>query len=93
MEKYRRVQCYSFFATLLGTSMSVLIGPLREAVFTYIDDRRAVYVDMSSSIMYLLFWVSLLIPFGFYYRQVLQYSYAGYTVVILSIIACNLYFG
>jgi hypothetical protein len=94
VEKYGRGQLFEFFLlVLLGAFTSVLLGPLREVVLSYIGDRRAVYVDVSSSIMYLLFWVSLLIPLGFCYRQILQYSYVRYTVVILSIIIVNLWLG
>lgn len=39
----------------VGAFISLLIGPLREALLSAIGDRRAEYHDMSSSLLYSLF--------------------------------------
>lgn len=77
----------------LGASISMLVGPLREAVLSSVGDRRADYHDMSSSIAYSIFWVSLLVPFFLGYRSLLRHDFVRYTMVILSLVAVNLLHG
>jgi len=78
---------------LIGTFISLLIGPLREAVLSYFADRRAEYHDMSSSVLYSMFWISLLVPLAVFYRKILSHDFAQYTVIILSIVTVNVLHG
>lgn len=94
VKRCKRAQLLELFLlVLLGAFVSMLIGPLREAVLAYIGDRRVSYPDMSSSFKYSLFWIALLIPMFLYYRKILEFDYARYAVVILSLVAVNVFHG
>jgi len=89
-----RGQLFELFGLLaIGALISILVGPLREAVLSSLGDRRADYYDMSSSVAYSIFWVSLLVPFCLGYRNLLRYDFVRYTVVILSLVGVNLLHG
>lgn len=79
------------FAT--GGGISLLIGPLREMILSAIGDRRAEYHDMSSSLLYSLFWIALLIPFYLSRRHLVTLDYARYALVIISIVFVNVFHG
>jgi len=79
------------FAT--GGVISLLIGPLREMILSAIGDRRAEYHDMSSSFLYSLFWIALLIPFYLSRRYLVGLDYARYALVIVSIVFVNVFHG
>ena len=78
---------------LVGATVSLLIGPLREFVLTCIGDRRAVYPDVSSSFAYSFFWISLLVPLGLSYRRIRKYDYVRCTFVVLAVVVVNLTHG
>ncbi|HNR11345.1 MAG TPA: hypothetical protein PKN72_09110, partial [Nitrosomonas europaea] len=77
----------------VGAFISLLIGPLREALLSAIGDRRAEYHDMSSSLLYSLFWIALLIPFYLGRRYLVTLDYARYALVIVSIVFVNVFHG
>lgn len=83
-----------FFALLFfGVFVSILIGPLRESVLSTIGDRRAQYNDISSSLMYLLFWVGLLLPFYLQRKNLMNFDYSCYALAIVSIVFANIFTG
>ncbi|MBE7526251.1 MAG: hypothetical protein HS120_00830 [Burkholderiales bacterium] len=90
-----RIGCSAVFAILfaIGSFISLLIGPLREVILSVIGDRRAEYIDMSSSLLYSLFWAALLIPFYLSRRYLMALDYARYALVIVSIVFVNLFHG
>lgn len=90
-----RIGCSAVFTILFATGgfISLLIGPLREAILSAIGDRRAEYHDMSSSLLYSLFWTALLIPFYLSRRHLVTLDYARYALVIISIIFVNVFHG
>lgn len=90
-----RIGCSTVFAILfaVGAFISLLIGPLREALLSAIEDRRAEYHDMSSSLLYSLFWIALLIPFYLGRRYLVTLDYARYALVIVSIVFVNVFHG
>lgn len=93
-EKYGRGKFFEFITLVLtGAAISILIGPMRELVLSYIGDRRAEYPDMSSSFLYSLFWIFLLIPFSISYRKIVDHDYASYAIVVISIVATNVFHG
>lgn len=90
-----RIGCSAVFAILFATGsfISLLIGPLREVILSAIGDRRAEYHDMSSSLLYSLFWAALLIPFYLSRRYLMTLDYARYALVIVSIVFVNVFHG
>ncbi|MCC6917109.1 EpsG family protein [Nitrosomonas sp.] len=90
-----RIGCSAVFITLFmtGTFVSLLIGPLREVILSAVGDRRAEYHDMSSSTLYSLFWMALLIPFYVSRRHLVALDYARYALVIISIVFVNVFHG
>ncbi|MXS84838.1 hypothetical protein ABO04_02635 [Nitrosomonas sp. HPC101] len=80
-----------FMLFAVGAFISLLIGPLREALLSAIGDRRAEYHDMSSSLLYSLFWIALLIPFYLNRRYLVTLDYARYALVIVSIVFVNVF--
>jgi len=87
--------CSAVFLMLfaVGAFISLLIGPLREILLSAIGDRRAEYHDMSSSLLYSLFWIALLIPFYLNRRYLVTLDYARYALVIASIVFVNVFHG
>lgn len=80
-------------ALLVAFFASVLMGPLRELVLTLINDRRAIYSDISSSYAYMSYWFFLLAFFvlsGFrnYYDNISLFA-----IFVLSIACFNTIFG
>lgn len=49
---------------LIGLGIGVATGPLMSTILTAIDDRRSEYLDMSSSIVYMSFWLILFAYFS-----------------------------
>lgn len=79
---------------LLGLFVSVLIGPLKDIVLGYFGDRRSEYViDASSSFLYTVFWIGLLIVAGLQERSFFKKEVHCFTVTILSIVTSNLFTG
>jgi len=81
-----------FFLVLTGVLFSLLLGPLRELVLSYIGDRRAKYEyrDLSSSLIYSLFWVGLLALSLLQGRQFLSRVENRFSIIILSLVAFNI---
>ena len=58
-------------ATLLGFFSSLIFGPFKNKILLYIGDRRSDYNDdvLSSSFLYLSFWI--LVLFVFYFQCII----------------------
>lgn len=78
---------------LSGAVVSLLIGPARATVLGVIGDRRANYQDMSSTSLYLAFWVALLAVLVFRWKANSRRFETAIAIVILSVVAVNLVTG
>lgn len=76
-----------------GASISVAIGPLRDVILGAIGDRRADYGDASSSILYTLFWLGLLVATLFQRGSYYKSEVNRYAIIILSLVSLNLLTG
>jgi len=76
-----------------GFVMGLVIGPLRESLLTLIGDRRAEYLDLSSSPLYLSFWVGLLGLFLMDYRDTFRSVEGRFSLFILSLVTVNVFTG
>lgn len=76
-----------------GFVMGLVIGPLRESLLTMIGDRRAEYLDLSSSPLYLSFWVGLLGLFLMDYRDTFRSVEGRFSLFILSLVTVNVFTG
>lgn len=76
-----------------GVVMGLLIGPLRETVLTLIGDRRADYLDLSSSPFYLSFWLGLLGLFLIDYRDTFRSIEGRFSLFILALVTVNVFTG
>lgn len=77
---------------LAGVFVAFAIGPMRGIILGAVGDRRADYINMSSTPLYLSYWVFLLTLLVFRWRKSLESIDARYAVVILSIVSSNLLF-
>ena len=82
-------------AVILGTGvvMGLIIGPLRETLLNLIGDRRADYLDLAASPLYLSFWVGLLGLLLLDYRHTFRSVEGRFTLLILSLVTVNLFTG
>lgn len=78
---------------ITGLLIAAAIGPLREAILGAIGDRRAEYSDMSSSMLYLSFWVVMLGALLFNWKDTMNSVDGRYSIIILSIVVMNLITG
>ena len=76
---------------MIGASISIAVGPMREAILSAMGDRRADYPDMASTLAYSMFWIGLLVAIGG--KALLKEEYQQFSVVILSIVAMNVLHG
>ncbi len=76
-----------------GFLMGLVIGPLRETLLSLIGDRRAHYQDLSSSALYLSFWVGLLGLFLMDYRNILRTVEGRFSLFILALVSVNIFTG
>ena len=76
-----------------GIFVGLVIGPLREVLLTLIGDRRADYLDLSSSPLYLAFWVGLLGLFLIDYRDTFRSVEGRFSLFILSLVTVNVFTG
>ena len=87
-------------ATLLGFFSSLIFGPFKNKILLYIGDRRSDYNDdvLSSSFLYLSFWILVLFVF---YFQCIIYNFKSkfndpnvlFAISMLSLILLNLFIG
>ena len=89
---HKTTRMHTFCLILVGFLISTAISPLREQLLTAVWDRRAVYVDMSSSVAYLSFWLGLWFALLLRWRNTLQTLDGRYAVIILSILVMNVIF-
>ena len=76
-----------------GLAVGIMVGPLREILLSAVGDRRAQYHDMSSSLLYLSFWIGLFFLLVFDQRRTLIKYESRYSVAILGIIFINAFTG
>ena len=76
-----------------GIAVGIMVGPLREMLLSAIGDRRAQYHDMSSSLLYLSFWIGLFFLLMFDQKRTLKKYESRYSVAILAIIFINAFTG
>ena len=76
-----------------GVMMGLLVGPLREVILNLIGDRRAEYLDLSSSPLYLSFWVGLLGLFLIDFRDTFRSTEGRFSLFILSLVTVNVFTG
>ncbi len=89
---HKMTRMHTFCLILVGFLISTAISPLREQLLKAVGDRRAVYVDMSSSVAYLSFWLGLWFALLLRWRNTLQTLDGRYAVIILSILdECNIF--
>jgi hypothetical protein len=81
------------FLCILGISVALVIGPLKELILGYFGDRRASYDDAASSFMYTSFWFGLLIFCAFQNKNFFKDEVNCYSVVILSLVTFNMLTG
>jgi len=86
---------YSAFLLLsvAGVIISLCIGPFREQILTLIGDRRALYNDMSSSLLYLSFWIFLFVIMGIKAKKYLNTEIQYFTVIILALVTVSPFTG
>lgn len=78
---------------LVGAIIAVMIGPLRGMILSSLGDRRAEYHDMSSSTLYLSFWILMLAFMIYDWRSSLLTLDGRYSLIILSIVMVNVLTG
>lgn len=93
---YKRNKISNEFLFLLlfvvGFLVSIMVGPARDFILSYFGDRRAIYHDMSSSLLYSSFWMLLLVPlFIEKYKNIYDEVYC-FSIVICSIVFWNYFF-
>lgn len=76
---------------LTGFAISIATGPMREIILGAAGDRRAEYYDMSSSAVYLLFWVIMLLLILINFRNIIYSLDIRYAIIILSIVLLNIF--
>lgn len=83
------------FASLCATGllMATAIGPLREVILGAIGDRRAEMHDMSSTPLYLSFWIVMWMYLANRWREVMYSLDGRYSVIVLSVVVMNLFTG
>jgi hypothetical protein len=74
-----------------GVAFGLAIGPLRGIVLAAVGDRRAEYIDISSSFLYLSFWIGLFAFMVMNYRKTIQNVEGAFTLFILSILLVNVF--
>ena len=87
---------YALFGllTLMGLTVSVMIGPWRSAILGYFGDRRALLTGATNSTLaYSSFWVGLLAVLLLQPRRFLSDEVHAFSVFVLSITAANLVTG
>lgn len=77
----------------VGTLISLMLGPLREALLSMIGDRRVDYPDMSSSFKYSLFYIIMLAAMAADGRAFLKNECHQFSIIVLSIVAINVIHG
>lgn len=78
---------------LTGFLISIIIGPLREAILGAFGDRRAEYHDMSSTFYYLFFWILMWFFHILRWKDSMASLDGRYVLIILSIVLVNAFTG
>ena len=76
-----------------GLAVGIMVGPLREMLLSAVGDRRAEYIDMSSNLLYLSFWIGLFWLLVFDQKRTLEKYESRYSTAILGIIFINAFTG
>lgn len=78
---------------LFGFLVGISVGPLREEILSAIGDRRAVYSEKGSSILYNSFWIVLFFALILDFRRTLRNYNSRYALAILGIIFIGTFTG
>lgn len=84
--RFKFTVCIAFIA-------SFMMGPLREIILTFVNDRRAEYPDVSSGFQYMSYWLFLFITFILVNKRVAFDSLSLFGIFILAIASFNTLFG
>lgn len=76
-----------------GLAVGIMLGPLREMLLSAVGDRRAEYIDMSSNLLYLSFWIGLFWLLVFDQKRTLEKYESRYSIAILGIVFINAFTG
>lgn len=88
---WSKIWLYGCLLTI-GLFVALIIGPLRELILSYLGDRRAEYLDVSSTFLYSSFWICLLIPLYLQSRNYLMIKDHAFVVSVLSLVAASAVF-
>ncbi|PCI88902.1 MAG: hypothetical protein COB24_00045 [Hyphomicrobiales bacterium] len=92
-EKYFKVMIWRLLALVfIGLIIGLAIGPFREIILSSVNDRRSEYQDISSSNLYLMYWMMLFGTLLFQYQNSMKTFELRYSICILSIIFVNVIF-
>lgn len=81
----------TLIAALAGFVVGIVTGPLMASILTSLEDRRAEYNDMSSPLLYVIFWLVIYLYLffkGFFEREHKQFSFY-IAISVLSIVFLN----
>lgn len=78
---------------VLSICISLSIGSFRAVILGFIGDRRASYVDASSSVMYMSCWIIFFFFYLFQEKIFFQNVINSYSFMILSIVVVNIFTG
>ncbi|NHH89281.1 hypothetical protein [Pseudoalteromonas sp. MB47] len=81
------------YVVLVAFVASFMMGPMREIILTFLNDRRAEYPDVSSGIMYMSYWIVLLFTFMIAKSKVYLDNLSLFAIFILSVACFNVVFG
>ncbi|ENU99604.1 MULTISPECIES: EpsG family protein [Acinetobacter] len=84
-------QIKTVISMLVGFIVAAVTGPLMASILTNLEDRRAEYSDMSSPLLYMIFWLVIylyLLFKGLFEKQDKQFSFY-IAISILSIVFLN----
>lgn len=78
-----------------GVIVSIVTGPLMSVILSRFEDRRAEYNDMSSPLLYMIFW--LVLYFYFLIKGIMEKSEKSFTfyisISVMTMIVMGLIFG
>jgi hypothetical protein len=69
-----------------GSIIAVATGPLRELLLSTVADRRVDYVEMSSSALYLSFWIAMGLAMMFHRQWSMRDFECRLSLVVLSLV-------
>lgn len=80
---------------LVGCISALVTGPYMSVILSSIEDRRSDYDDLSSPVLYMIYWIGLFIFFMLKYvlkkTESLNYYYFYITLSILTMVVINIF--